>query len=54
MHGEAILTVLLVDDNSQISSFIRTALENCRFNCIEAGEGQLRQTTSRLSGRGLT
>ena len=39
MHGEAILTVLLVDDNSQISSFIRTALEDCRFNCIEAEEG---------------
>ena len=32
-------TVLLMDDNPQIRSFIRTALEDGGFNCIEAADG---------------
>jgi len=32
-------TILLVDDNPQIRSFIRPALEDSGFNCIEASDG---------------
>ncbi len=32
-------TVLLMDDNPQIRSFIRTALEDGGFNCLEAADG---------------
>ena len=32
-------TVLLVDDNPQIRSFIRPALEDSGFKCIEAVDG---------------
>jgi len=33
-------TVLLVDDNAQIRSFIKPALEDNGFNCIEAADGE--------------
>ena len=32
-------TVLLMDDNPQIRSFIRTALEDGGFKCLEAADG---------------
>ncbi len=39
MCSEARRTVLLVDDNPQIRSFIRPALEDGGFNCVEAADG---------------
>jgi len=32
-------TILLVDDNPQIRSFLGTALEEVGFNCLEAADG---------------
>ncbi len=32
-------TILLVDDNPQIRSFIKPTLEHDGFNCIEAADG---------------
>ena len=32
-------TILLLDDNSRIRSFVRPALEDAGFNCIEAEDG---------------
>ncbi len=39
MSHESRQTILLVDDNPQIRSFIRPALEDNGFSCIEAGDG---------------
>ena len=39
MRGETRPTILLVDDNPQIRSFIRPALEDGGFDCIEAVDG---------------
>lgn len=39
MRSEARPTILLVDDNPQIRSFIRPALEDGGFECIEAVDG---------------
>ena len=39
MRREARPTILLVDDNPQIRSFIRTALDDGGFDCIEAMDG---------------
>ena len=40
MSRESRQTILLVDDNPQIRSFIRPALEDSRFRCIEAANGE--------------
>ncbi len=39
MRGDTRPTILLVDDNPQIRSFIRPALEDSGFNCMEAVDG---------------
>ena len=39
MRREARPTILLVDDNPQIRSFIKPTLEDNGFNCIEAADG---------------
>ena len=39
MRGDTRPTILLVDDNPQIRSFIRPALEDNGFNCVEAVDG---------------
>ncbi len=39
MRRETRPTILLVDDNPQICSFIRPALEDNGLNCIEAVDG---------------
>ena len=39
MQRDARPTILLVDDNPQIRSFIRPALEDNGFNCVEAVNG---------------
>ena len=39
MRGDTRPTILLVDDNPQIRSFIRPALEDNGFNCMEAVGG---------------
>ena len=39
MRGDTRPTILLVDDNPQIRSFIRPALEDNGFNCLEAVDG---------------
>jgi two-component system OmpR family response regulator len=40
MSRESRQTILLVDDNPQIRSFIRPALEDSGFRCIEAANGE--------------
>lgn len=40
MYSEAKPTILIVDDNPQIRSFIRPALEDSGFKCIEAVDGE--------------
>ena len=40
LHGETRPTILLVDDNPQVRSFIRPALRDSGFNCIEAVDGE--------------
>lgn len=39
MGSDTRRTILLVDDSPQIRSFIRPALEDSGFNCIEAADG---------------
>ena len=39
MHNVAKPTILLVDDNPEIRSFIRPALQNSGYNCVEAVDG---------------
>ena len=45
-------TVLLVDDNAQIRSFVKPALEDNGFKCIEAANGDeaVYQTESNQPG----
>ena len=40
MHTIARPTILLVDDNPEIRSFIRPALEDSGYNCVEALDGE--------------
>ena len=40
MHTIARPTILLVDDNPEIRSFIRPALEDSGYNCVEAVDGE--------------
>ncbi|MDP6453292.1 MAG: response regulator transcription factor [SAR202 cluster bacterium] len=39
MSRDSHLTILLVDDNPQIRSFLRPALEDSGFRCVEAADG---------------
>ena len=40
MYSDAKPTILIVDDNPQIRSFIRPALEDSGYKCIEAVDGE--------------
>ena len=43
MGSEVSQTILLVNDNPQIRSFIRQALEDGGFFCIEAVDGSVKR-----------
>ncbi len=39
MNISARLKVLLVDDNPRVRSFVKPAIENAGFDCVEAEDG---------------